>query len=65
MFGLGLWDWVGIIIIAGLLFGPRFLIGIVTGSWKSLKGFVTSFNQAAQDPAVNGEAEKKALPGGH
>ena len=65
MFGLGLWEWVGIIIIAGLLFGPRFLIGVFTSVWKSLKGFFTSFNQATQDPALSAEPEKKALPGGH
>ena len=53
MFGLGLWEIVGIVFLAMLIFGPKFFVRVGRSLWGSLTGFVNSFQQArAEDDAL-------------
>jgi Sec-independent protein translocase protein TatA len=56
MFGLGLWEWVGIFLLATLLFGPKFIVKTFNTIWTSLTGFGKSFQ------AATAEVEAEALP---
>lgn len=54
MFGLGLWEWIGILFLAAMLFGPKFLVRSAKSIWGSLTGFATSFKEAAAEEALPG-----------
>ncbi|MBT9583636.1 twin-arginine translocase TatA/TatE family subunit [bacterium] len=60
MFGLGLWEWVGIFLLATLLFGPKFIVKTATSLWNSLTGFGKSFQAATAEPEALPE-EPRAL----
>lgn len=62
MFGLGLFEWVGIFLLATLLFGPKFIVKTFTGLWTSLMGMGKSFQEAAAGEESL-PAEPKALMG--
>lgn len=65
MFGLGLWEVLGIMFLATLVFGPRFFVSAFRTLWTSLTGFGKSFQAAASDaPAtpVHTEDEQLSLP---
>lgn len=63
MFGLGLWECFGIIALALLIFGPRFLQKFFTSVWRSLTGFGKSFQEASNTIEIPHE-EPKALKDG-
>jgi Sec-independent protein translocase protein TatA len=64
MFGLGLWECVGIIMLAMLVFGPRMFVRLGSSVWKSLTGFVNSFQQARAEVDVLDAPQPAALKSG-
>jgi Sec-independent protein translocase protein TatA len=65
VFGLGLWEVLGILFVAMLFFGPKFFVSAFRSLWSSLTGFGKSFQAAANDaPAtpVRNEDEQLSLP---
>ena len=63
MFGLGLWEWVGIFLLATLLFGPKFIVKTFRSLWTSVTGFGQSFQEATAERDSLPE-ERKALSAG-
>lgn len=61
MFGLGIWEILGIVFLACLLFGPRFIVNTFRSLWKSLTGFVRSFQSAASESEALGPEQMRAL----
>lgn len=61
MFGLGIWEWLLIVALATLLFGPKFIARTFSSIFNSLKGFATSFQDSAKEPALNSASSSKAL----
>jgi len=61
LFGLGLWECLGIIVLAALIFGPRFIGRTFRTLWDSFVGFGKSFQQAAGGDTALPAEEQKAL----
>lgn len=64
MFGLGLGEWLVILFVASLVFGPKFIVKTFRSLWGSLTGFGTAFKEAAdeQQSTVSVKRTPKALP---
>lgn len=61
MFGLGLGEWVGLFLLALLVFGPRWFVKATRNTWNGLQGFTSSFQDAKGNPEIDAPPERAAL----